>query len=672
MRVFFGAVVLLVTAAAHAEPCELAVELRGAVVDATLRLPLDPSSETRALRFDLPAGGKLVGVTLGTPSVAVATPFSTQTVTDPAVIAADPALAGQWGDAVQVLVQPAAGKQTLVAHWTATADIIDGELELVLPAHAADGCHGSLRVSAGPGATVARVRVDGSASRGAGASFEIPARPITLAAELQFARHEPLAWVQDEAMGDGIVARAVTVLAPRATVHAKRVLFVIDHSASMKLVGHSAIDELLAGIRNALPAGTEIEAIAFDRAPARLLGAWKPADASAFAAIDAALAKRPLGNGSDLATAFALAHEALAEGSREPALVVAITDGMLGELDADTLAQKLGEPRNVDLAAVVLVPPYMQSPTRTALAATVDRLGGSYTEIDASDLDPFAHHPGLLAPGWRLGDGTEVHAGEGFVAFSLAPAAKAATLTAHDETTKLALALHSAPATSLVGQLALARSDDSHAALFARHPFADTTHDLAVLAAAGRVAASRRQMIAGGGPYTRMIAAEDPDDNSGLRLVPSVTVGRPTVLDRDMLQKLFELQLQPAAFRCYQRALGRNPSLGGTVQFGIELGRGEVTRVVLAGTGDTAFDQCLVDAAYTLAPPAIDPRIDPDDRTIANYPLTFAVRAEKPVVVSGDADSSSPLDIDAIKGGVPERVRVQDAATPLGPLRPGH
>jgi len=36
----------------------------------------------------------------------------------------------------------------------------------------------------------------------------------------------------------------------------------------------------------------------------------------------------------------------------------------------------------------------------------------------------------------------------------------------------------------------------------------------------------------------------------------------------------------------------------------------------------------------------------------------------------GDADSSSPLDIDAIQGGVPERRRPihVDAATPLGGL----
>ena len=52
-------------------------------------------------------------------------------------------------------------------------------------------------------------------------------------------------------------------------------------------------------------------------------------------------------------------------------------------------------------------------------------------------------------------------------------------------------------------------------------------------------------------------------------------------------------------------------------------------------------------------------------------PYEWIARDEKkPIVVSGDADSQSPLDIDAIKGGVPERVRVQDTKTPLGNLRP--
>ena len=66
-----------------------------------------------------------------------------------------------------------------------------------------------------------------------------------------------------------------------------------------------------------------------------------------------------------------------------------------------------------------------------------------------------------------------------------------------------------------------------------------------------------------------------------------------------------------------------------------------------------------------------DPSYNLDDRTLAKYPVTFAVRSQRPLVIPGDADSSTPLDIDAIKGGPPPRhVEAGDTSTPLGNLRP--
>src|SRR5439155_18428226 len=119
---------------------------------------------------------------------------------------------------------------------------------------------------------------------------------------------------QEEPLGDGFVARALTVAAPPspALAQARRALLVIDTSRSMNLVGRDRVAAVVHAIGAALPAGCEVEAIAFDRAPARLLGGWKPAGADALAAIEGALAKRVPQNGSDLATAFALAHQVLA------------------------------------------------------------------------------------------------------------------------------------------------------------------------------------------------------------------------------------------------------------------------------------------------------------------------------------------------------------------------
>lgn len=50
-----------------------------------------------------------------------------------------------------------------------------------------------------------------------------------------------------------------------------------------------------------------------------------------------------------------------------------------------------------------------------------------------------------------------------------------------------------------------------------------------------------------------------------------------------------------------------------------------------------------LDAAYRLVPPMPDPSYNTDDRSIVSYPLTFQIHAQHPLVIPGDADSSSPL-----------------------------
>ena len=124
------------------------------------------------------------------------------------------------------------------------------------------------------------------------------------------------------------------------------------------------------------------------------------------------------------------------------------------------------------------------------------------------------------------------------------------------------------------------------------------------------------------------------------------------------------------------RALGRDAKLAGTVYFQLRMGRGEVTEATLTGIGDPQLEACLIDAAYQLAPPLPDFSVNADDQTIANYPLTLQRHADKPVIVLGDADSQSPIDIDAVEAGVPGRprkaVKPPDASTPLGGLRPSN
>jgi hypothetical protein len=236
------------------------------------------------------------------------------------------------------------------------------------------------------------------------------------------------------------------------------------------------------------------------------------------------------------------------------------------------------------------------------------------------------------------------------------------------------LALARTPATGLAGEDAsdaiVAQTEQLLARIERRHPMADADHALAVLSTAGTVARARHDAVAGGGPFARTVAVADPV------FPPEVVIHQPTVIgasaiDHTILDNLFKLELQPKAYVCYQKAIARNNALAGTVVFHLELGRGEVTRATVEGLADPVFDACLLDAAYAIAPPMPDPSYNLDDRTLANYPLTFSVRAEHPLVIPGDADSSTPLDIDAIKGGPPPRhIEAGDTKTPLGNLRP--
>jgi hypothetical protein len=194
-----------------------------------------------------------------------------------------------------------------------------------------------------------------------------------------------------------------------------------------------------------------------------------------------------------------------------------------------------------------------------------------------------------------------------------------------------------------------------------------------VLAQTGRVAASRRAMVKGGGPYARSAAVRDPDVPVPGVAAGAATVASPSAIARITLERLFRDQLAPRAYACYERALGLAPNLGGTVFFELRLGRGEISHAALTGLGNAQFDTCLLDAAYALQPPPPDFSVNADDQTVAKYPLTFNVRGERPIILPGDADSSSPIDIDAVQGGVPTGKRGPvhvETSTPLGTLRP--
>ncbi len=679
--------------------CELAVELRGAIATGELKLRV-ANGGTRALaaseEVQLPRGAVVTGFAVG-PDVGLPVAAGFATVAADDVIGADPAvLVGTGNDRYRITLQPIApGKDAqLIVKWSALAEIREGLVRLALPADPRFACHVSAKATAGPGATIAALSP--------GPRFDVEKTDVTLVARLGFgARQQPLVWTQTEELGDGWTTTIATVLAPPHHADgtgAHRVLFVIDTSRSMELVGRAKLAQVVDAVGATLPEGSKVEAIVYDRTAARVLGAWGDVSAATLAKIDAAITARPALNGSDIVGAFQLAHTAIADGSRVATMVVAITDGVFGDLADTALPQALaGTTSSVDFHAIVLDPGGTRSPGIELLGRPVALYGGSLVEVPAAELDTaLGSVESWLRPAWMdvalegspVKIATQLPAGGGasYAFVSDGPAPKLALVSkelhvaqdAAPKTPIAALALAWTPpdgfyATAEPPVEARERADKVRAKARRLHPAADDAHAFAVLASAGKVALDRRAMVKGGGPYARIVALADQAPP------PETVVAKPapvaSAIARDTLDRLFRDQLQPRAYVCYQRALGVAPSLVGTAYFEIRLGRGEISEVQLTGFGDAKLDACLLDAAYAMQPPLPDFDVNADDQTIARYPLTFNLHAEKPIVVLGDADSESPLDIDAIEGGVPTKtvrrgpVKV-DTSSPLGKMRP--
>ena len=692
--------------------CDVDVELRGAVATIEMRQRIvnpGPTPLAALLQLPLPAGGQVTRfgtrgdralvVDAHAPSVEGGTP----------VLGVDPAfLHRDDADSYRIILQPIEPDHDVLVETaiTAVAEPRGGRLRLVLPARDAVGkltvCRGTVRATPGPGATVRKIHVAGAETAGNRATFTLDAKDLALDVELDIASTQPIAWTQTQPLVDGWHASLVTVLGPRVKpAGARRVVFVIDGSRSMDLVGRHNVVNVVNRIGAALPKDAEVEAVIYDREVTRVFGALRPANAQAIAAIADAVGKRTASNGSDILGAFAKAREVIAN-ARGQAMVIVISDGVTAELDGNALTTALGaKTSSVDVHAIVLDPASTRAPAADALRAPVNLFGGAYVEVAVDDLDAaLISLDEWLRPAWLeigLGGATasaevpqEVRGGGGFTHVAIHKGPARFTLTGHGDT-KLAVTARPAPAVTTLGAYALATASAADFVTVdvptsadielvrptfdrarAAHPVADDTFAFAILTSTGKVAKSRRQMVAGGGKYERVIALGDPASGS-LTATKGVAAARTaSAISKPTLERLFRDQLQPKAFACYQRALGRNANLAGTATFSFTMGRGEVTDVRLAGLGDAQFDACLVDAAYQLAPPLPDFSINADDQTLANYPLTFTRRPDQQAtIVLGDADSASPIDIDAIQGGVPRRPTKADTHSPLGKLRPG-
>jgi hypothetical protein len=662
--------------------CDVDVKLEGSVATVVMKQRIVNGGTVAVAGiygFQLPPDAAITSLALAQgkggaaeKAIAVPTGFRSTPIDSADILGPDPALLQAVPDGYEIVLQPiAAGHEIqLVTTYTTIATPRAGTLQVTIPGRKAEKlapCKGTIRATPGPSATVKAIRVGSTPAPNR--SFSVEKSDVVIAVELDIAGTQPVVWIQSQTLPDGPLASAgvaslVTVLGPRVkAAFARRVVLLIDGSRSMELVGRQNVSKVIKALGGALPSGAEIEAILFDRTATRVFGDVRPANAQNLALIETAVAKRGAVNGSNLVGAFELAKQVI-EGARGQAMVVVITDGVTGEIPDQALIKALGaKTSTVDVHAIVLDPAHTRSPGGKALRSPINLYGGAYVEVNVDDLDDaLGAIDEWMRPSWlelTLGDQeipTEVRGGAGFVRLLTNAPAKL-VLRGHGDA-KFEVAARPGPAAP-VGSLV--------------RPVVTTDRSLVVLATTGRIAKNRSAMIAGGGRYERSVAIKDAERSAGP--APTVATLPATPIARITLERMFRDQLHPKAFGCYQRALGKNPKLGGTVGFKLRLGRGEVTDVQLIGSGDAVFDACLVDAAYALTTPLPDFTVNADDQTIANYPLTFNRRDDQPVVVIGDADSVSPIDIDAVEGGVPvparrkEKVKVE-TKTPLGGMRP--
>jgi hypothetical protein len=651
--------------------CEVVVDVRGAVASVELTQKIGNGSTLASLhRFSLPKGAAITGFAVKTEkAVPVAATFRSELVESTAVLGADPAILRKVGDdEYEILAQPFTGELVMTTKYAMLAAPRSSTLRLVLPGRVAAAklatCKGVVRATPGPSTAVTAIRVDNAVvGNRASAPFSLAAKDVAIDIELAVSGNAPVIWQQAQALGNGETATLVTVLGPLVkSASARKVVVLIDTSRSMDLVGRQNVMKVVKALSGALPAGSEIEAVLFDRVATRVFNDLRPANGENLAAIEAALAKRAAVNGSDLVNAFTVAKQAVASVRGQP-MIVAITDGVTGDVPDAALTKALGSTAaSIDVHAIVLDPARTKSPGAAVLRSPVNAYGGAYVEVHADDLDDaLTAIDDWLRPSWlelTLGDHeipTELRSGAGFTTMLVGKGTPSLTLKGHAATAFVSPA-RPGPAAQLA---ALAQ------------PIVTEDRALAVLTTAGKIAKNRIAMIAGGGRYDRSIAVSDPPHNAPLASTAAPISA--SAIARITLERMFRDQLQPKAFVCYQRGLQRNPKLAASVRYKLRMGRGEVTDAELAvGSGDAAFDACLIDAAYMMTPPLPDFAINSDDQTVANYPLSFAQRSDQPVVVLGDADSESPIDIDAVEGGAPgvRKPVKPDTKTPLGGMKP--
>ena len=491
-----------------------------------------------------------------------------------------------------------------------------------------------------------------------------------------FARPEPIVWTQTEDLGDGWTRDARDrdrAAAPRRRrPRAHRVLFVIDGSRSMELVGPRNVAQVVDAVARGAAGGHRDRGDrlrSHRRARARRVARRRPprrsprsTPALATHAARATAATSP--------AAFALAHTAIADGARGQTMVIVITDGVLGELadaalDAGARAQDehastSTRSSSIRRARAARAPPRSARP--------VDLYGGSLVEVAVDELDAALDGVDDVAAA-RVGRRSSSRAAPVAIADRAPRRQRRPSLAFHHGAGAGARARPgtatrrsaSAPRPARARRSPRSRSPRTADASFAAD--GDARDELAPTARRARACArtrpstpitrsscsrrrarsraSRRAMIAGGGPYARIVALADPARPTDA----ASRAGRPRHRRRrrsigSTLERLFRDQLAAARVRVLPaRARRRTPKLAGTVLLRLPASAAARSRrSASTGLGDARSTRACVDAGYALSRRCPTSRSTPTTRRSRATRSRSTLRDDRPV----DRASATP------------------------------
>ena len=139
-------------------------------------------------------------------------------------------------------------------------------------------------------------------------------------------------------------------------------------------------------------------------------------------------------------------------------------------------------------------------------------------------------------------------------------------------------------------------------------------------------------------PPPESIATKAPA--APVRIVADAPTRRVGALPHTSVQRALREQLVPRMRVCYRNALPAAPGIGGELVVELEIARGEVMAVNLAGDHfPEALIGCVADAAFAMTTPTYELGGVPDTVFVIRKPVTFrapASAAEEPTVSLDD------------------------------------